>query len=56
MQHWQLQKAENKFSADIDSALKDGPQIVIRRGVETVVILAADEYRELIKLQNRKSI
>jgi prevent-host-death family protein len=49
MQHWQLQEAKNKFSAVIEKALSDGPQIVTRRGVETVVILSAEKYRELIK-------
>ena len=49
MQHWQLQEAKNKFSAVIDKALSDGPQMVTRRGVETVVILSAEQYRELIK-------
>ena len=51
MQHWQLQEAKNKFSAVIDKALSDGPQIVTRRGVETVVILSAEQYRKLIKPQ-----
>lgn len=49
MQRWQLQEAKNKFSAVIDKALSDGPQIVTRRGVETVVILSAERYQELIK-------
>ena len=49
MQHWQLQEAKNKFSAVIDKALSDGRQMVTRRGVETVVILSAEQYRELIK-------
>ena len=52
MQRWQLQEAKNKLSAVIDKALTDGPQIVTRRGVETVVILSAEKYRELVKPQN----
>lgn len=49
MQRWQLQEAKNKFSAVIDKALSDGPQIVTRRGIETVVILSAEQYRKLTK-------
>lgn len=44
---WQLQEAKNKFSEVVDKAVKDGPQVVTKRGVETVVILSYSEYVEL---------
>ena len=44
---WQLQKAKAKFSEVIDLAQTDGPQIITRRGVETVVILPIDEWNRL---------
>jgi PHD/YefM family antitoxin component YafN of YafNO toxin-antitoxin module len=31
----------------VDLSLKEGPQLVTRRGVEAVVILAANDYRRL---------
>ena len=49
MAQWQLQEAKNKFSEVVDKAIKDGPQVVTRRGIETVVIVSMDEYRDLIK-------
>lgn len=44
---WQLQEAKNKFSEVVDGAVKEGPQVVTRRGVETVVILSYSDYVEL---------
>ena len=44
---WQLQEAKSRFSEVVDLALKEGPQLVTRRGEEAVVILAANEYRRL---------
>ena len=46
---WQLQEAKNKFSKVVEDALSEGPQIVTRRGVETVVVMSMDEYRNLNK-------
>ncbi len=47
MRTWQLQTAKNRFSEVVDRALKEGPQKITRRGVETAVVLSADEYRKL---------
>ena len=47
MRTWQLQEAKSRFSEVVDLTLKEGPQLVTRRGEEAVVILAADEYRRL---------
>ncbi len=47
MEKWQLQDAKNKFSEVVEKAIKSGPQIVTRRGIETVVVLSVDEYRKL---------
>ncbi len=47
MHTWQLQEAKSRFSEVVDRTLKEGPQMVTRRGEEAVVILAADEYRRL---------
>jgi antitoxin Phd len=48
---WQLQEAKAKFSELVQKAIEEGPQTVTRRGKETVVVLAADEYRSLRKGQ-----
>lgn len=44
---WQLQEAKNKFSEVVEEALKNGPQLITRRGVETAVVLSYAEYRKL---------
>ncbi len=44
---WQLQEARQKFSALVQRALDDGPQVVTRRGEEVVVVLSASDYRRL---------
>jgi antitoxin Phd len=47
MHTWQLQEAKSRFSEVVDLSLKQGPQMVTRRGQEAVVILAAHEFRKL---------
>ncbi|MFC1824070.1 type II toxin-antitoxin system Phd/YefM family antitoxin [Thermodesulfobacteriota bacterium] len=49
MEQWQLQDAKNRFSEVVDKALRNGPQVVTRRGVETVVIMSVDEFHELTR-------
>jgi len=44
---WQLQEAKNKFSEVVEGALKQGPQIITRRGVETAIVLSSAEYRKI---------
>lgn len=44
---WQLQDAKNRFSELVDDVLKEGPQVVTRRGVETVVVISVSEFNRL---------
>lgn len=44
---WQVQEAKQKFSALVQRAIDDGPQMVTKRGEEVVVVLSAREYRRL---------
>ena len=41
---WPLQDAKNQFSKVVDNALQGTPQVVTRRGVPVVVVLAAEQY------------
>lgn len=50
---WTLQDAKNKFSAVVDAAQKGEPQHVTKRGVEAVVVLSAEEYERLTKLDSK---
>ena len=47
MNSWQLQEAKARFSEFLDAALKKGPQVVTRRGVETAVLVPIEEWRRL---------
>lgn len=47
MHTWQLQEAKSRFSEVVDRTLSEGPQMVTRRGQETVVILSALDYRRM---------
>jgi len=46
---WQLQDAKARFSEFLDTALKKGPQVVTRRGVETAVLVPIEEWNRLQK-------
>ncbi len=44
---WQLQEAKSRLSELVDKAVSNGPQVITKRGVETVVVLSVSEYRKL---------
>ncbi len=47
---WPLQDAKNKFSELVNAALAGEPQQVTRRGLPAVVVLSAEEYERLCRL------
>lgn len=47
MSSWQLQEAKARFSEFLDAALKKGPQVVTRRGVEEAVLVPIEHWRRL---------
>jgi prevent-host-death family protein len=50
---WQLQEAKNKFSEVVEAALKNGPQVITKRGVETAIVLSYEEYRKMLLNQKK---
>lgn len=44
---WQLQTAKQHFSELVERARRDGPQVVTKHGKEAVVVVSAEEYRQL---------
>jgi antitoxin Phd len=44
---WQVFDAKARFSELLDAAIKEGPQIVSRRGVEKAVLVPIDEWKRL---------
>jgi antitoxin Phd len=52
---WQVFDAKARFSELLDATLKDGPQVVTRRGIETAVLVPIEEWKRL-KAQARPSL
>jgi len=55
MRAWQLQEAKNKLSEVVDEAIRSGPQLITKRGVEAVILLSYAEYRRLMATQQKLS-
>jgi antitoxin Phd len=47
MRIWPVQDAKARFSEMLEASLKQGPQIVTKRGVETAVLVPVAEWRRL---------
>jgi prevent-host-death family protein len=52
---WQVYDAKARFSEFLDASLKDGPQIITKRGVEAAVLISIDEWKRL-RTQTRPSL
>jgi antitoxin Phd len=44
---WPVQDAKAHFSEMLDATVKQGPQIVSKRGIETAVLVPIEEWRRL---------
>jgi prevent-host-death family protein len=44
---WQVYDAKARFSEFLETTLKDGPQVLTRRGVETAVLVSIQEWKRL---------
>ncbi len=51
MRIWQVQDAKARFSELLDASLKDGPQVVTRRGVPAAVVVPAETWARMEKAQ-----
>ncbi len=47
MGSWPVQEAKARFSEFLEASLKQGPQIVTRRGVEAAVLVPVEQWRRL---------
>jgi antitoxin Phd len=52
---WSVQDAKNRFSEVVEAARRK-PQTVTKHGKPAVVVVAADEYERLHKLQRLKAL
>jgi antitoxin Phd len=50
MRTWQVQDAKARFSELLEASLKEGPQVVTRRGVVAAVLVPIKEWRRLQRL------
>ena len=41
---WQIKDARDNFTALVDKAISDGPQIVTRNGKKAVVVVSVEEW------------
>ena len=49
MRAWQVQDAKARFSELLEASLKDGPQMVTRRGVPAAVVVPAETWARMEK-------
>jgi prevent-host-death family protein len=47
MNNWPVQDAKARFSEFLETCLRDGPQMVTKRGAEAAVLVPVDEWRRL---------
>jgi antitoxin Phd len=44
---WRVQDARARFGEFLDASLREGPQVVTRRGAEVAVLVPIEEWRRL---------
>jgi len=47
MKSWPVQDAKARFSELLATCLKEGPQVVTKRGADTAVLVPFDDWRRL---------
>ncbi|WP_339057588.1 type II toxin-antitoxin system Phd/YefM family antitoxin [Candidatus Regiella endosymbiont of Tuberolachnus salignus] len=47
MNTWPVQDAKARFSELLDACIKEGPQLVTRRGTETAILVPITEWKRL---------
>ena len=47
MKTWAVQDAKARFSELLETCLKEGPQLVTRRGSEAAVLVPAEQWQRL---------
>ncbi len=49
MKTWPVQDAKARFSELLEACLREGPQLVTRRGAEAAVLVPVTEWQRLIR-------
>jgi len=50
MSNWPVQDAKARFSELLETCLKEGPQVVTKRGTESAVLVPIQEWRRLCQV------
>ncbi len=50
MRNWPVQDAKAKFSEMLENCLREGPQVITRRGAEAAVLVPVREWEKLKRL------
>ena len=50
MKNWKVQDAKARFSELLETCLREGPQMVTKRGSEAAVLVPADEWERLQRM------
>lgn len=53
---WPVQDAKARFSEMLEASVKEGPQIITKRGVETAMLVPIEEWRKLSDSPRRSAI
>lgn len=54
-QIWQLQEAKNKLSRVVENAVREGPQIITKRGVEVAIVISYADYQKMLASRGKLS-
>ncbi|HEY5047157.1 MAG TPA: type II toxin-antitoxin system Phd/YefM family antitoxin [Rhizomicrobium sp.] len=49
MKNWSVQDAKARFSELLDTCLREGPQVVTKRGTDAAVLVPVEDWRRLEK-------
>jgi len=53
---WALQDAKGRFSEVVERARRVGPQTVTRRGMEAVVVVSIEQFRQLTRREGHEDL
>ena len=53
MTRWSVTDAKANFSKLLEASLREGPQVVTRRGVDTAMLVSIEEWHRLQKTEPR---
>jgi antitoxin Phd len=54
-QSWQLQEAKNKLSRVVENAVREGPQIITKRGVQVAIVISYADYQKMLASRGKLS-